>query len=78
MTACWPRRGPARWCIDETGWRQDGRNGYIWTVSTPQVRNFHYMNSRAGHVARRLNGDSYEGLVVSDFYTAYDQLDGLH
>jgi hypothetical protein len=29
-------------------------------------------------VARRLVGAEYEGVVVSDFYTAYDQLDGRH
>ena len=23
---------------DETGWREDGSNGYIWSVSTPSVR----------------------------------------
>ncbi len=23
---------------DETGWREDGCNGYIWSVSTPTVR----------------------------------------
>jgi hypothetical protein len=64
--------------VDETGWRQNGRNGYIWSVSTPAVRYFHFASSRAGHVARRLIGEDYEGVVVSDFYTAYDQFDGLH
>ena len=22
-------------CADETGWREDGDNGYVWTFSTP-------------------------------------------
>lgn len=64
--------------IDETGWRQNGRNGFIWTVSTPTVRFFDFSPSRAGVVARRLVGAEYDGVMVSDFYTAYDQLDGLH
>lgn len=64
--------------VDETGWRQNGRNGFVWTVSTPTVRFFDYTPSRAGVVARRLVGAEYEGVTVSDFYTAYDQLDGLH
>src|SRR5215216_799675 len=34
--------------IDETHWREDGQNGYVWTVSTPTVRLFHYTKSRAG------------------------------
>ena len=25
---------------DETGWRQDGSNGYVWTFSTPSERYF--------------------------------------
>ena len=25
---------------DETGWRQDGANGYVWTFSTPTERYF--------------------------------------
>jgi transposase len=24
--------------VDETGWREDGLNGYIWSVSTPTIR----------------------------------------
>ena len=24
----------------ETGWREDGRNGYLWSLSTPEVRCF--------------------------------------
>ena len=64
--------------IDETGWRQQGRKGSIWRVSTPALRYFHATSSRAGHVARRLIGEDYEGGVVSDFYTAYDQCYGVH
>lgn len=37
--------------LDETGWREDGRNGWVWTVSTPTVRLFHCSRSRAGAVA---------------------------
>jgi hypothetical protein len=64
--------------VDETGWRQDGRNGFIWTVTTPTVRFFQFSTGRAGAVARRLVGTEYEGVAVSDFCTAYDQLDGRH
>jgi hypothetical protein len=36
---------------DETGWREDGRNGYIWTLSTPGpkgTRYYEYDHSRGG------------------------------
>jgi hypothetical protein len=60
--------------IDETGWREDGRNGYVWTVSTPTIRLFAYTRSRAGAVAQRLLGDDGTAAVVSDFYGGYDCL----
>jgi hypothetical protein len=64
--------------VDETGWREDGRNGFVWTISTPRTRLFHFVSSRAGAVIRELLGPTYAGVTVSDFYTAYDQLDGRH
>lgn len=64
--------------LDETGWRENGRNGFIWTMSTPTVRLFTYVQSRAGAVAERLVGADGTGTVVSDFYAAYDRLDRPH
>ena len=64
--------------VDETGWREDGRSGWVWTLTTPTVRLFRFSSSRAGAVARALLGADAEGVIVSDFYTAYDQLDGRH
>lgn len=64
--------------LDETGWRENGRNGYIWTMSTPTVRLFTYGQSRAGAVAERLVGEGGIGTVVSDFYGAYDRLERPH
>jgi hypothetical protein len=62
---------------DETGWRQDGIPGYIWSVSTPTARSFHYDASRKGEVADALLGDDFAGILVSDFYAAYDHLPGM-
>jgi hypothetical protein len=42
---------------DETGWREDGSNGYIWSVSTPTLRYDEYHHSRAGEVAKELQVD---------------------
>jgi transposase len=64
--------------LDETSWREAGRSGWVWTLTTPTVRLFRFSVSRAGAVARALLGDDTEGVIVSDFYTAYDQLDGRH
>lgn len=68
---------------DETGWRENGDNGYIWSFSTPAalpnpVRYFEYQKSRAGQVALDILGEQFEGTVVSDFYAGYNALLGPH
>lgn len=55
---------------DETGWREAGHHGDLWTLSTPGpdgVRYYHFDPSRAGEVAMRLLG-AFRGVLVSDFY----------
>ena len=59
---------------DETGWREDGISGYIWSFSTPRVRYFVYRQSRSGQVAKEVLGEEFEGVVVSDFYCGYSVL----
>ena len=54
---------------DETGWRQDGGNGYVWTFSTPTERYFLRRDRDKGEVDEVL-GDSFQGVLVSDFYAA--------
>lgn len=62
---------------DETGWREQGRNGYVWHAGTPAgVRYFEYHHSRAGAVINALLGEDFTGVVVSDFYAAYNDTPG--
>ncbi len=63
---------------DETGWREDGKNGYIWEVRTPQIRYYEYHHSRGREVVKTLIGEAYEGVLGSDFYAAYNIHQGLH
>jgi transposase len=58
---------------DETGWRQNGKNGYIWTFSTPTERYFLYGGRDKGMVRQGL-GDAFAGVLVTDFYKAYDHV----
>jgi hypothetical protein len=71
-------RGSPAVCADETGWRENGQNGHIWTFSTPALRLFHYARSRAGAVVQEVLGEVYEGTLVSDFYAGYNCHDGPH
>ena len=61
---------------DETGWRQDGVNGYVWTFSTPTDRYF-VRRGRGKEVVDEALGDSFDGVLVSDFYAAYNHYPGL-
>jgi transposase len=63
---------------DETGWREDGEHGYIWSVSTPSVRYYEYHHSRAGEVVKQLIGEDFEGVLGSDFYAGYNIHQGFH
>lgn len=53
---------------DETGWRENGVNGYLWSFSTPSVRYFTYRRSRSGSVVTEVLGNEYMGTLVADFY----------
>jgi transposase len=64
---------------DETGWRTNGQNGYLWTLSTADMTLFHVDRSRSAKVIADLLGEAFgkDGqTLVSDFYGVYDQFDG--
>ncbi len=60
---------------DETSWREDGHNGYVWTFSTPTQRYF-LRRGRNKEVVDEALGDTFSGVLVSDFYAAYHHYDG--
>ena len=60
---------------DETGWREDGANGYVWTFSTPTERYF-LRRGRGKAVVDEALGESFSGVLVSDCYAAYHHYDG--
>jgi len=67
---------------DETGWREDGQGGYVWTFSSAEgseaVRYFERDKSRAGRVVQRVLGLGFQGILSSDFYAAYNVHKGAH
>jgi transposase len=63
---------------DETGWREDGVNGYLWSFSTPEVHYLTYKKTRAKTVVEEVIGDQFEGVLVSDFYASYNTHLGYH
>jgi len=66
---------------DETGWREDGQNGYVWVFSTPgeqEVRYYVFDQSRGQQVVEGVLGEEFHGVLGSDFYGAYNVYTGRH
>lgn len=63
---------------DETGWRQDGVNGYIWNFNTPKFKYLTYRKTRGKIVVEEIIGKEFEGVLVSDFYASYNTHLGYH
>lgn len=66
---------------DETSWRENGQNGYIWAFSRPgdeAVRYYEYDHSRGQAVLKRILGGTFHGHLVSDFYCGYNDYAGKH
>jgi len=67
-------RGAPVVCADETGWRQDGKNGWLWTFATPTLRYFEYRDTRSGKVPEEVLGEDFGGVVSCDCYAGYNRL----
>ena len=59
---------------DETGWRTDGRNGYVWLFATTSISLFVFRQTRSGKVPQALLGNQpLPGTLVVDRYAGYNQ-----
>ena len=66
---------------DETGGREDGKNGYFWSFSTDMVHFLLYRKSRAAKVVEEIVGtesEKFNGVLTTDFYAAYNTYCGFH
>ncbi|WP_373649220.1 IS66 family transposase [Schlesneria sp. DSM 10557] len=60
---------------DETGWRINGKNVWAWCFSNPKIAVYLIRHSRSGAVIREALGDSLAGVLVTDFYAAYNAME---
>ena len=68
------RRAPVKHA-DETGWRNDGRNGYVWLFCTFLLSLFRFRQSRSAQVAQEVFGPKrLPGTLVVDRYAGYNQV----
>lgn len=67
------RRAPVKHA-DETGWRNDGHNGYAWLFCTDRISLFRFRQSRSAKVAQEVFGTlRLPGTLVVDRYNGYNQ-----
>jgi transposase len=59
--------------MDETGWRQEQRRAWLWTVVTTELTVFQVDRSRGGVVVDALLGADFAGIVGSDRWSAYSR-----
>lgn len=53
--------------VDETGWKRD----WMWIFTNPHIAFFHIDESRGSKVVIEHLGESYKGILITDFYSAY-------
>ena len=67
-------RGSPAVNVDETGWRVGGRNNWLWAFVTDRLTLYRVAPSRAGNIAAAELGEDFGGVVVADFFSAYNKL----
>jgi len=60
---------------DETGWRIDGDNGWLWSFANKDLSFYIIDRSRGQHVVNEVLGETYNGVLITDFYGAYNAID---
>lgn len=64
---------------DETGWRVQGKNFWIWVFTAPNAAvRYVIEDTRGKGVAENALGDKEDRVLISDFYGAYTKLPGKH
>lgn len=59
---------------DETGWRNEGINHWLWCFVVPGYVLYHINRSRGGKVVAAVLGNRYDGTLISDFLGAYNRI----
>ena len=60
--------------LDETGWRKEGFNFWLWCVVVARMVFYHIDRHRGGKVVTELLGQRFGGVIVSDFLASYNRI----
>jgi hypothetical protein len=60
---------------DETGWRVQGQTCWLWCFANGQVCYYLIDRCRGSPVLHRFFGDAFDGILLHDFWPAYESID---
>jgi len=60
---------------DETSWREDGHNFWVWFAGNKDLAAFHLDEHRSAEAAQAVLGQRFPGVLVADAYASYN---GVH
>jgi transposase len=61
---------------DETGWRMDGKNWWLWVFTTTTGVQYVIEDTRGKGIPEKVLGDKEDRVIISDGYAAYQNLPG--
>lgn len=59
---------------DETGWRLDGKPDWLWNFSNRSLSVTHIDKGRGQSTVDQMLGSQYDGILISDFLSAYNKI----
>jgi len=63
--------------IDETGWRQNGGPRWLWCFTNKTLCYYIIVRTRGSKEALKILGEAFQGIIVSDFWKAYNLVKAL-
>jgi transposase len=60
--------------VDETGWKINGTNHWLWAFVNQKLAYYRIDRSRGSKVPKDVLGNPFPGILISDFYSAYNKL----
>ena len=62
--------------MDETGWKISGTNHWLWAAVNERLAYYQIAQSRGAKIPKTILPKDYSGILVTDFYSAYNRLPG--
>jgi transposase len=62
---------------DETGWRLNGITHWLWCFTTKELCYYLITKSRASPVIKQILGTLFRGILICDFWGAYNKISAL-